>query len=104
MARQARLDHREESAAYVVSGELRIGQSVVGDGRLAVARAGECLRLEAVRDSHVMIIGGTSLGERHIWWNLVSSSLQRIEQAKQDWRENRFDAVPGDDEFIPLPD
>ena len=51
-----------------------------------------------------MIIGGDALGERHIWWNFVSSSKERIERAKLDWRDGRFDKVPGDDEFIPLPD
>jgi len=94
----------DEVAAYVVSGELRVGQAVVAEGRMAVAAAGETLRLQASRDSHVMIVGGAKLGERHIWWNYVSSSRQRIEQAKEDWRDGRFDAVPGETEFIPLPD
>ena len=62
------------------------------------------LRLAAETDSRVMIIGGAPLGERHIWWNFVSSSRERIEQAKDQWREGRFGKVPGDDEFIPLPD
>ena len=62
------------------------------------------MRLEATCDSHVMIVGGAKFGKRHLWWNYVSSSQQRIEQAKQDWRENRFDAVPGETEFISLPD
>lgn len=94
----------DEVAAYLVSGELRIDQTVVAERRMAVAAAGETLRIQATRDSHVMIIGGASFGERHIWWNYVSSSRQRIEQAKEDWREGRFDAVPGESEFIPLPD
>jgi redox-sensitive bicupin YhaK (pirin superfamily) len=51
-----------------------------------------------------MIIGGDSLGSRHIWWNFVSSSRTRIEQAKADWRNGHFAPVPGDDEFIPLPE
>jgi hypothetical protein len=51
-----------------------------------------------------MLLGGAPLdGPRHIWWNFVSSSLERIERAKLDWREERFAAVPGDDERIPLP-
>ena len=45
-----------------------------------------------------------AVGERHVWWNFVSSSRERIEKAKDDWREGRFGKVPGDDEFIPLPD
>ena len=97
-------DNYDEIAAYVVSGELRIGQVMVGEGRMVVAAAGETMRLESTRDSHVMIVGGAKFGKRHLWWNYVSSSQQRIEQAKQDWRENRFDPVPGETEFIPLPD
>ena len=51
-----------------------------------------------------MIIGGTPLGRRTIWWNLVSSRKELIEQAKRDWHDMKFDLVPGDDEYIPLPD
>jgi len=93
----------DELGAYLVSGELRIDDRSIGGGLMAVACSGSGLRLEAVKDCHVMVIGGARLGERHIWWNFVSSSTQRIEQAKADWREGRFDGVPGDDEFIPLP-
>ena len=50
-----------------------------------------------------MVIGGDPVGERHIWWNFVSSSEARIETAKRDWTEGRFDPVPGETEFIPLP-
>ena len=93
----------DEIAAYVVAGELRVGESVVTEGSMVVAAPGEALRLQATRDSHVMIVGGAKFGERHIWWNYVSSSEQRIEQAKLDWRNNRFAEVPGETEFIPLP-
>jgi redox-sensitive bicupin YhaK (pirin superfamily) len=51
-----------------------------------------------------MVVGGDHLGERHIYWNFVSSSRERIEQAKADWREGKFGNVPGETEFIPLPD
>jgi len=60
--------------------------------------------LEARTPARLMLLGGQTLGPRHIWWNFVSSSKERIEQAKQDWRAGRFGAVPGDPEFIPLPD
>jgi hypothetical protein len=93
----------EELAVYVVAGKIRIGDQQIEAGRMAVA-AGNSLQLEAADDSHVMVIGGANLGQRHVWWNYVSSSRQRIDQAKQDWLENRFDAVPGETEFIPLPD
>jgi redox-sensitive bicupin YhaK (pirin superfamily) len=57
-------------------------------------------------DSHVVLAGGEPFSEpRHIWWNFVSSSKDRIEQAKDDWRSGRFARIPGDDkEFIPLPE
>ena len=96
------MDH-DETAAYVVSGEVRVDGQQLSGGLMAVACPGKTVRLEATEESHVMVIGGANLGERHLWWNLVSSSKERIEQAKQDWQQNRFDPVPGEDEFIPLP-
>lgn len=52
-----------------------------------------------------MLLGGTNIGPRHIWWNLVSSSLERMEAAKADWQAGRMKLPPGDDrEFIPLPE
>jgi redox-sensitive bicupin YhaK (pirin superfamily) len=71
---------------------------------MAVAHPGKTVSVRATKESHVMIIGGTNPGRRHIWWNFVSSSKERIAKAKDDWRENRFEMVPGDTEFIPLPD
>ncbi len=94
----------DDLAAYVVSGEIESGGVRYGGGVMLVAEAGTPLEFEAKADSRVMVIGGAALGERHIWWNFVSSSLERIDQAGKDWREGRFDKVPGDDEFIPLPE
>jgi redox-sensitive bicupin YhaK (pirin superfamily) len=96
-------DGVDELAAYVVSGDILVNGRGIGGQVMAVARAGESPHLEARADSRVMIIGGAAMGERHIWWNFVASSKQRIEQAADDWREGRYDKVPGDDEFIPLP-
>jgi len=93
-----------ELAAYVVSGEIAIGTCTFGAGVMAVARAGETIRIEGRADSRVMVIGGDPVGHREIWWNLVSSSKDRIEQAKRDWKEERFDEIPGETERIPLPD
>jgi len=93
-----------ELAAYVVSGDIRIDEHSYSDGVMAVACSGKKVRLQALDNSHVMVIGGEPLGERHIWWNFVSSSKQRIEQAKADWRQGRFEQVPDENEFIPLPD
>ena len=94
----------QESAAYVVSGDVRIDQQNYASGVMVVTSADKSVRLEAVQDSRVMVIGGDPVGERRIWWNFVSSSKDRIEQAKEDWKEGRFERVPGETEFIPLPD
>ena len=96
-------DECTELAAYVVSGSVRIDKQRHADGVMAVACAGQTVALDAERDSRVMVIGGDSLGTRHIWWNFVSSSRDRIEKAKSDWKDGRFESVPGDTEFIPLP-
>lgn len=97
-------DSHPELAAYVVSGEVGIDDATFASGVMAVACAGRRVTLEASAESRVMVIGGDSVGSRHIWWNFVSSSRERIEAAKTDWKEGRFESVPGDSEFIPLPD
>ena len=68
----------EETAAYIVSGEVSVDGQQLSGGLMAVAHPGQAARLEAVEDSHVMICGGANLGKRHLWWNLVSSSRERI--------------------------
>lgn len=94
-----------ERAAYVAEGEIEAGGDAVRAGTLAVFAAGGTIALRARTPSRVMILGGAPMdGERLIWWNFVSSSAERIERAKDDWREGRFAMVPGDPEFIPLPD
>jgi redox-sensitive bicupin YhaK (pirin superfamily) len=92
-----------EIGAYVVSGSVNIDGETYGEGVMAVG-GGTAMTLVAGDDSHVMVAGGEPLGKRHIYWNFVSSSRARIEQAKSDWRDGKFGTVPGDAEFIPLPD
>jgi len=94
---------QEELAVYVVSGKVNVGREPLESGLMAVTAPGHAPRLHALEDSHVMVIGGAALGERHIWWNFVSTSKSRIEQAKQDWTNSRFGTVPGETEHIPLP-
>ena len=77
-----------ELAAYVIAGNVRIDQRSFTDGIMAVLRPGTTLYLEAEAVSHVLIIGGDTVGERHTWWNFVSSSAKRIERAKVDWKED----------------
>jgi hypothetical protein len=98
------LDEAPERAVYVASGRLAIGGETYGDSTLAVLRAGAAAELRAATESLAVIVGGASLGPRHIWWNFVSSSEARIERAKRDWAQMRMGNVPGDDEFIPLPE
>ena len=93
-----------ERAVYVVSGLVSIEGRVYGEGSMAVLGPAYAVTIAASEGSRVMIIGGEPVGTRHIWWNFVSSSRERIEKAKQDWQAGNFDSVPGDDEFIPLPD
>ena len=93
-----------EFAIYVVEGSVDIGGQEYESGSMAIAADGGSLPALANADSRIMLVGGDSVGERHIYWNFVHSSEARIEQAKEDWREGRFEMVPGDDEFIPLPD
>jgi redox-sensitive bicupin YhaK (pirin superfamily) len=97
-------DQYDEIGAYVVTGSVTIDGRSFGEGVMAVASTGAAMTLTAEEESRVMIVGGESLGERHIYWNFVSSSKERIEQAKSDWRERKFGEVPGETEFIPLPD
>jgi redox-sensitive bicupin YhaK (pirin superfamily) len=96
-------DSEQEMALYVVAGEVAIDGNPLATGVMAVACPGKTLALTAAADARIMVVGGDPVGERFIFWNFVSSSSARIEQAKQDWQEGRFPAVPGDDEFIPLP-
>ena len=94
----------EEIAFYVASGKIDAADMAVPEGTMLVPAADASITLKALEDSRVMVVGGESIGRRHIWWNFVSSSKDRIEQAKDDWRSGNFSMVPGDDEFIPLPD
>ncbi len=97
-------DH-EERAVYVADGTVTIDGDTYTAGQMAVVAPGADISVEAVDASRIMLLGGEAIdGRRHIWWNFVSSSQERIEQAKDDWPNGRFDTVPGDSEFIPLPE
>lgn len=96
----------EERAIYVLQGDLVIAGDRFPSDRLVVFKPGTEIVIEAASAVHLMLFGGASLGsKRYIWWNFVSSSKERIEQAKEEWRTGRFDIVPGDEEeFVPLPE
>jgi redox-sensitive bicupin YhaK (pirin superfamily) len=94
-----------ERAVYVVEGEVFIEGCSLTSGNMAVIRTGAVVSIQSNLAARVMIIGGEPFPEkRNIWWNFVSTSPERIEQAKQQWREGGFEQVPGETEFIPLPD
>ena len=96
----------EERALYTLEGDIAIAGDRFPPERLLVLRPGDEIIVSSESGAHVMLFGGASLGsKRYIWWNFVSSSRERIEEAKNEWKTGRFDIVPGDEqEFIPLPE
>jgi redox-sensitive bicupin YhaK (pirin superfamily) len=95
-----------ERALAVIAGAVGVAgeQGLHEPGVMVVLRPGAEIVLEAASPTRLVVFGGEPLAEpRHLFWNFVSSSKERIEQAKTDWREGRFDPVPGESEFIPLP-
>jgi redox-sensitive bicupin YhaK (pirin superfamily) len=95
----------EERAVYIAEGRIMISGNSFEAGRMLVFRRGSPVTLSATGPARLLLLGGAPLdGPRHLWWNFVSSSTERIEQAKADWREGRFAMVPGETDFIPLPD
>lgn len=95
----------DERAVMLVGGEASLDGLALGLYELAVLAPGQAMRLASDRGGRIMLLGGGAIGSsRHVWWNFVSSSRERINQAKDDWRHGRFAKVPGDaDEFIPIP-
>jgi len=94
-----------ERAIYVAEGEVEVCGERARAGQMFVFEPAYDVRLTAIAAARVMLLGGARMdGPRHIFWNFVSSSAERIERAKGDWREGRFAHVPGETEFIPLPE
>ena len=88
-----------------MEGEVEIAGDSFEGPRLLIFRPGDRITVAAKSDSRVMFLGGAALeGPRYLWWNFVSSSKERIESAKEDWKQRRFAEVPEESEFIPLPD
>jgi redox-sensitive bicupin YhaK (pirin superfamily) len=95
----------EERALYVLTGEVAIAGTRYPAGQLLVFREGDPIHVSATEPARVLALGGAAMdGPRYIWWNFVSSSRERIEQAKADWKAGRFAPVPDESEFIPLPE
>ena len=95
----------DERAIYVASGAIDIAGDRFEEGRLLVFKPGDRISVLALSQARIMLIGGEPMdGPRHIWWNFVSSSQERIREAKEAWAKGQFSLVPGDDvERIPLP-
>ena len=93
-----------ERALYGVGGGFRLDDEPVPPNTMVVLAEGEEPMLSADEDARVVLIGGDPIGHRHMWWNFVSSRKERIAQAADDWAAQRFARVPGETEFIPLPD
>ncbi|MEO1171400.1 MAG: pirin family protein [Myxococcota bacterium] len=95
----------EERAIFIVEGEIELGGRAHPAGEMLVLKPGVPMTVKALSPARLMLLGGATMdGQRYIWWNFVSSSKERIEQAKADWTAGRFDAVPDESEWIPLPD
>ena len=96
----------EERALHLVSGSLEVSGTSVAARQMAVLRPGSEIIATAGEDSHLLLLGGAAMdGPRYIWWNFVASSVDRIKSAAEDWKQAKFEIVPGDEqEFIPLPD
>lgn len=96
----------DERAIYIASGEIDIAGQTFAAGRLLTFKPGDRISVLALSNARLMLLGGEPMdGPRHIWWNFVSSSKDRIRAARNDWTQRKFDIVPGDDkDWIPLPD
>lgn len=95
----------EERAVHVAEGEVRVDGREVPPGQMLVLPSGGDVEIAAASAARVLVCGGAPLdGERFLWWNFVASSKERIERAKADWLAQRFGHVPGETEFIPLPE
>lgn len=95
----------EERAVYVVDGDVRVGGEPLLAAHMLAAAPGGDVEIAGSAGARVMLCGGAPLdGDRAMWWNFVSSSQERIERAKADWLAQRFGQVPGETDFIPLPE
>jgi redox-sensitive bicupin YhaK (pirin superfamily) len=98
-------DAHAERALYVLEGDAQLDSADIPEKHLVLLDRGTRPTLRARTPLKAMLLGGEPLdGPRHLWWNFVSSSKERIEQAKRDWRDGNFGAIPGETEFIPLPE
>jgi redox-sensitive bicupin YhaK (pirin superfamily) len=94
-----------ERGIYIVKGSIEVNSVGYSEGQMLVFTKGSDPIVIATKETTLMLLGGEPVGERYIWWNFVSSRKERIEQAKEDWKQGRIILPPNDNkEFIPLPE
>ena len=93
-----------EQAVYVVEGSVDIDGSEVSAYNMAVLPDAESVRIGSMNGARIAILAGEPIGERFLWWNFIASSRERLQEAAKIWADGGFERVPGDDEFIPLPE
>jgi redox-sensitive bicupin YhaK (pirin superfamily) len=97
-------DEYAERGVLVIDGTVDTNGTQLEKGAMAIFDTGEEVTLSASQSAHAMLFGGEALdGHRHLDWNFVSSSMDRIAKARDDWQAQRFAKIPGETEFIPLP-
>ena len=95
----------QELAFYILQGNLQVGDKTIAPDDFVVLQQGSSLHVTTTENARFIVLGGAPLPEqRHIYWNYVSSSLEKIEIAKQQWRDGSFPQVPGEPDIIPLPE
>ena len=94
----------QEAAVYSVQGAYQVNEQRIGTNQMTVFQLGQNIEFQAIEDLHCVLIGGEPFPEeRLLWWNLVSTSAEKIEEAKKAWANKTFPMVPGETEYIPLP-
>ncbi|HIK16665.1 MAG TPA: pirin family protein [Leptolyngbyaceae cyanobacterium M33_DOE_097] len=93
-----------EQAVYSVTAGLKLNDHPLEQHRLAILTQGATVTVAADTEARCIVVGGEPVGSRYKWWNFVSGRRDRIEQAKEDWKAGRFESVPEEAEFIPLPE
>jgi len=97
-------ENADEIGVYVISGQVAVGNDTLNCHQLAILDTSRLKLLTSTEQAHFVVIGGKPLGKRHIYWNFVSTSRAKIEQAKKDWKLGNFSPIPGETGFMPLPD
>lgn len=97
-------NHIQERAVYIVDGSLQTNKILLEQHNLVVFKEKETIKLQAIKKTKIAVIGGNNIGDRYMWWNFISDTKERIEQAKKKWQSGKFEKVKDDEtEYMPLP-